>query len=304
MEQERAMQRYLITGATGFIGQALCQRLAGSGAQITALTRNPSAAARVLPPGTRCIASVTELHIDEYINAVINLAGEPIAAARWSSARKALLERSRIDLTRDLVAWMGRAATPPRVLVSASAVGFYGDQGDAVVTEGSAPHDEYSHRLCAAWEAAALEAQIIGVRTAILRIGLVIGPDGGFLQRLLPLFKAGLGGPIGNGKQWMSWIHREDLLRLIEAIVAREDLAGVFNATAPAPVNSREFARTLGRVLHRPALLPAPAFAFRLAFGEMSRLLLTGQRVMPQRALDAGFEFRFARLEDALRTSE
>jgi len=295
------MQQYLITGATGFVGQALCRRLAESGVQITALTRNPARAARLLPPGTRCVATLGELAVDTTLDAVINLAGEAIAAARWSTARKALLEGSRIDLTRELVGWMGRATTAPRVFISASAVGFYGEQGDALVTETSTPHDEYTHRLCAAWEAAAAEARAVGVRTAILRIGLVIGPDGGFMQRMLPLFKAGLGGPIGDGKQWMSWIHREDLLRLIETIIAREDLAGAFNATAPAPVRNREFAQTLGRVLHRPAVLPAPAVAFRLAFGEMSRLLLTGQRVLPQRAIEAGFEFRFAQLDAALR---
>jgi uncharacterized protein (TIGR01777 family) len=238
---------------------------------------------------------------NEPIDAVINLAGEPIAEGRWSAARKRRLEDSRIALTQDLVRWMAQASPRPAALISASAIGFYGDQGDAPVTEDSAPHSEYTHELCAAWEQAAFAARTHGIRTAVLRIGLVVGPGGGFLARMLPPFRLGLGGPIGSGRQWMSWIHREDLLGMIDFLLAHAELDGVFNATAPHPATSRDFARTLGRVLHRPALLPAPALAFRAAFGEMSRLLLTGQRVLPARALEAGFRFRFPELEPALR---
>jgi hypothetical protein len=196
---------------------------------------------------------------------------------------------------------MGSRGQRPAVFLSASAIGYYGDQGDATVTEDSAPHAEYTHTLCAGWEAAAHEAQALGIRTAILRIGLVLGPGGGFLARLLPPFRLGLGGPVGSGRQWMSWIHREDLLGIIDLLLARDELRGAFNATAPAPVTSREFARALGRVLHRPAVLPLPAFVLKAALGEMSRLLLTGQRVLPARALEAGYVFRFTELEDALK---
>lgn len=299
--KDTAMRHYLITGGTGFVGTALCARLASRGERLTVLTRDRAAAARALPEGTMLIGGFDELGGSERFDAVINLAGEPIAEGRWSHKRKARLESSRIDLTQALVAWLARAAHKPAVLVSGSAIGFYGDQGDIVVTESTAPHEEYTHRLCAAWEDAALAARDAGIRTAIVRIGLVLGPDGGFLQRLLLPFKLGAGGPIGSGKQWMSWIHRDDLIGLIEFLVEHETLDGPFNATAPRPVTNAEFSRTLGKVLKRPAVLPAPAIAFKLAFGEMSRLLLTGQKVLPARAQDAGFSFRFGELEPALR---
>ncbi len=295
------MQRYLVTGGTGFVGHALCQRLVHHGAALTVLSRNPARASSLLPAGIRTVGSLDQLAPTEHFDVVVNLAGEPIAAKRWSAKRKRVLEASRIDLTRKLVDWMLASSRPPRVFVSASAIGYYGDQGERTVTEDSEPHLEYSHQLCAAWEAAALRAADAGIRTALLRIGLVVGPTGGFLARMLLPFRLGLGGPIGSGRQWMSWIHRNDLLRLIALLVEREDLAGVFNATAPTPVTGREFADTLGRVLRRPAFLPAPALAFRLVFGEMSRLLLTGQRVLPLRAAAAGFQFEFPDLESALR---
>lgn len=290
----------LLTGGTGFIGAALCRSLAATGATLTVLSRDPARAARVLPPGTRCIASLAELRVQDAFDAVINLAGEPIAAARWSPARKRLLAESRTGLTRDLVGWMARAERRPGVLLSASAIGFYGDQGDTLLMEESAPRFEYQHELCREWEEAALQAQAIGVRTVVLRIGLVIGRQGGFLQRMLPPFRMGLGGPVGHGRQWMSWVHRDDVLGMIAWLLAREDLQGVFNATAPSPVTSREFARALGEVLHRPAVLPLPAPALKLAFGEMSTLLLTGQRVLPARAEREGYRFRFADIRSAL----
>jgi hypothetical protein len=290
----------LITGGTGFIGSALCRSLAGAGAALTVLSREPARAARVLPPGTRCIASLAELRVQDAFDAVINLAGEPIAVARWSPARKRLLADSRIALTRDLVSWMARAERRPDVVLSASAIGFYGDQGDTLLMEESVPRLEYQHELCRDWEEAALQAQALGVRTAVLRIGLVIGRDGGFLQRMLPPFRMGLGGPVGHGRQWMSWVHRDDVLGMIAWLLAREDLQGVFNATAPAPVTSRQFAQALGEVLHRPAVLPLPAAVLKLAFGEMSTLLLTGQRVLPARAEREGYRFRFADIRSAL----
>jgi uncharacterized protein (TIGR01777 family) len=290
----------LVTGGTGFIGKALCQRLAATGAGLTVLSRDPASATRRLPPGTRCIASLAELGPKDAFDAVINLAGEPIAAARWSPARKELLAASRIGLTQELVAWMARAERRPAVLLSASAIGFYGDQGDTLLMEESLPRREYQHELCRGWEEAALQAQPLGVRTVVLRIGLVIGRDGGFLQRMLPPFRMGLGGPVGNGRQWMSWVHCDDVLGMIEWLLEREDLQGVFNATAPSPVSSLGFARALGEVLHRPALLPLPAPVLKLVFGEMSTLLLTGQRVLPARAEREGYRFRFPDIRSAL----
>lgn len=295
------MQHYLITGATGFIGGALCAKLAAAGARLSALSRDPERARALLPAGTRIVAGLGQLG-DAPVDAVINLAGAPIADRRWSAARKRVLEQSRIGFTRELVDWMQKRSPRPAVLVSASAIGFYGDQGDELVTEQGAPNDEFQHRLCRDWEQAAFEATAHGIRTCALRIGLVIGPGGGFMQRLLLPFRLGLGGPISNGRQWMSWIHRDDLLAMIRQLLEREDSSGVYNGTAPAPVTSREFATTLGRVLHRPALLPLPAPLLRLALGEMACLLLAGQRVIPQRFLDAGFRFRHAELESALRS--
>lgn len=295
------MGRYVITGGSGFIGQALCRRLATTGATIEVLSRDPARAARVLPSGTHIVSRLEDLRHEVPIDAVVNLAGEPIADRRWTATRKQRLRDSRIAVTDALVDWMRELDPRPGTLLSASAVGFYGDQGDVAVTEGSPPHEEFTHELCADWEQSASRARALGIRVTIARIGLVIGPDGGFLQRLLPAFRFGLGGPIGSGRQWMSWIHRDDLLSLFEWLLTHRNVVGVFNATAPNPVTSAQFAHTLGRVLHRPALLPLPEFVLRTAFGEMSRLLLTGQRVLPARVLDAGFTFRFPDLESALR---
>jgi hypothetical protein len=294
------MRHYLVTGGTGFIGRALCAELAAAGDRLSVLSRDPERARALLPAGARIVARLEELG-DEPVDAVINLAGAPIADRRWSAARKRVLEQSRVALTRALVQWMQGRSPRPAVLVSASAIGFYGAQGDVIVTEQGAAHDEYQHRLCRDWEQAALEATAHGIRCCVLRIGLVIGPGGGFMQRLLLPFRLGLGGPIGNGRQWMSWIHRDDLLAMIRLLVEGEASSGVYNGTAPAPVTSREFAATLGRVLHRPAVLPLPAPLLRLALGEMACLLLGGQRVIPQRFLDASFRFRYPDLESALR---
>lgn len=294
-------RRYLITGGSGFIGSALCRKLAASGAAIDVLSRDPARAARLLPGQARIVSRLDDLQPDSPIDAVINLAGEPIADRRWNSRRRQQLLDSRIALTDELVDWIETLQPRPRVLLSASAVGFYGDQGNITVSEDSLPHAEFQHELCARWEQSAAVARELGLRVVIARIGLVVGPGGGFLRRLLPPFRLGLGGPIGSGRQWMSWIHRDDLLALFEWLLSRSDLDGAFNATAPTPVTNREFAQTLGRVLHRPAVLPLPAFALRAAFGEMSRLLLTGQRVLPARAVAAGFTFRFPDLESALR---
>lgn len=295
------MTRYMITGGSGFIGNALCRKLVASGAAVDVLSRDPARTARLLPAGTRIVNRLDDLRPDGPIDAVINLAGEPIADRRWSPGRRQQLLDSRIALTDELVDWIETLQPRPRVLLSASAVGFYGDQGDIIVNEDSPPHAEFQHELCAHWEQSAVIARELGLRVVIVRIGLVVGPGGGFLRRLLPPFRLGLGGPIGSGRQWMSWIHRDDLLALFEWLLARSDLDGAFNATAPTPVSNREFAQTLGRVLHRPAVLPLPAFVLRTAFGEMSRLLLTGQRVLPARAVAAGFTFRFSDLESALR---
>ena len=246
------------------------------------------------------LADLAELSATDYFDALINLAGMPIADRRWSEQRKQLLWESRVTLTEQLVAYINRADVKPDVLVSGSAVGYYGDRGEEVVDEESDGGDDFAHRLCAAWEEAALQAEQAGVRVALLRTGLVIGPDGGFLARMLLPFKLGLGGRLGDGQQWMSWIHRDDLIAMIERLLNSPHLHGPFNGTAPEPVTNQLFSQTLAKLFHRPALLPVPAWLLKTALGELSILLLGGQRVMPGRFQDDGFHFRFETLESAL----
>jgi len=278
----------------------LCRQLSGTGASLTVLSRREGSAATSLPEGTRIIGSLAELDADDRFDAVINLAGESIAGARWTARRKALLEASRIGITDALLGWMASARHKPRVFLSGSAIGFYGDQGDQPLTEESPANPDYAHALCRRWEQAATAAQASGIRTIIVRIGLVAGAKGGFLKQMAPPFYIGAGGKIGSGAQWMSWIHKRDLINMMLFLLHQPEAQGVFNGTAPEPVTNKVFAQTLGRALHRPAWLPAPAIAFKLAFGEMAELLLTGQRVLPTRALAAGFQFEYPTLKQAL----
>lgn len=235
-------------------------------------------------------------------DAVINLAGEPLAAGRWTDARKQRFRASRIGITEQIHAWIAQqpAEQRPRVLVSGSAVGYYGERGDAVLTEADGPGDDFSATLCRDWEAAAMAIAALGPRVSCVRTGIVLDRDGGALARMLPAFRLGGGGPFGNGRHWMSWIHRADMVGLLQWLLEHGQ-AGAYNATAPTPVTNAEFARTLAGTLHRPALLALPAGVLRLGFGEMADLLLVSQRVLPQRALDAGFQFQYVRLDAALR---
>jgi hypothetical protein len=292
--------RILITGGTGFIGAHLCGQLLEAGHQLVVFSRRPEQVESLCGQAVEAIGSLDEITPQSEFDAVINLAGEPIADKRWSARRKQLLMESRLETTRKLVQAVAAMHRPPSCLINASAVGFYGDQGDRPVDESTPPHEEFSHELCRLWEQAANKAAEYGVRVCIVRIGLVVGPGGGFVSRMLPAFKLGLGGPLGNGRQWMSWVHRSDLVRLFEWLLTHDQARGVYNGTAPNPVTNREFTRTLAKVLHRPACLPMPAFAAKALFGEMSRLLLTGQRVYPKRVTDAGFEFNYPQLQAAL----
>lgn len=291
----------LVTGGTGFIGQALCRHLLERGHRLTVVSRQASERVKALCGcGVARIAGFTGLDPRTRFDAIINLAGESIAAERWTDARKQVLWDSRVTLTGELVDFIRRAETKPAVLVSGSAVGYYGNAGDTPLNEDSAPLDDFGHHLCAAWEQAAWRAADAGVRVCLVRTGLVVGRGGGFLARMLPPFRLGLGGPMGDGRQWMSWIHRDDQIAAIEFLLEHAELSGIFNATAPNPVTNREFSRALGRALRRPALLPAPAPALRLVLGELAELLLGGQRVLPKRLLQAGFQFRYPELEMAL----
>ncbi|HKL53936.1 MAG TPA: TIGR01777 family oxidoreductase [Wenzhouxiangellaceae bacterium] len=291
--------RILITGATGFIGQPLCRELADKDHELLAVSRSPDEARDKLPEGTDIQANISDF-IDAAPEAVINLAGEPIAEGRWTDEKKRRIVESRVDITRAIVELCGKAENPPNVLVSASAMGYYGDQGDREVTEDTPPNHEFVHEICDRWESEARKAEACGARVAIARIGLVLDQGGGMLARTLTPFKLGLGGRLGDGTQYMPWIHREDMVRVLIFLLERDELSGPFNASAPNPVTNAEFTQALANALHRPAVLPAPAIALKLAFGEMSRLLLTGAKMLPKRLEEAGFEFRYAELKEAL----
>lgn len=290
----------LLTGGTGLIGRALCRYWQGQGHQLSVWTRRPDQVAALCGPQVRAIKTLQELD-QTPVDAVINLAGAPIADRPWTHKRKALLWSSRITLSETLLAWLETLERKPRVLVSGSAVGWYGDGGERELTEESPPvSEDFASQLCIAWEETALRAEALGIRVVLVRTGLVLSADGGFLSRLLLPFKLGLGGPIGNGRQWMPWIHINDQIALIDFLVHQDEARGPYNACAPNPLRNREFARSLGRVLHRPALIPLPAFFLRLALGELSLLLLGGQRAVPARLLEAGFTFQFTDLPAAL----
>jgi uncharacterized protein len=289
--------RVLLTGGTGFIGASLNRALRGAGHAVTVVSRDP---------GRVTSSAVSWDRVGEVVrgaDALVNLAGAPIAGARWTAAQKQRIRESRVTATRALVDAAGAAATPPAVLVSASAVGYYGPRGDEPLDESAPAGEGFLADVCRAWEVEAERAETLGMRVVRLRIGVVLGPGGGALARMQAPFRAFVGGPLGSGRQWMSWIHVDDVAGLILGALGSERYRGPVNATAPRPVTNREFCATLGRTLARPSWLPAPAFALRLAFGEMADMLLTGQRVVPRAAEQSGYRWRYPELLTALRAS-
>lgn len=288
----------LITGASGFIGSQLVNLLAGEH-QLTILSRHPSTTRQSLGANHQYLTSLNDIDDLNHFDAVVNLAGEPIVAKRWSKRQKQVICTSRWNITARLSQLIKQSTNPPKVMVSGSAIGFYGRQGEHPLDETSQPHIEFSHEICSTWEQLAQDAASDKTRVCIIRIGIVLG-QGGALAKMLPPFKLGLGGPIGHGRQGMSWIHIDDVIALIDFLLNQENCQGIFNATAPHPVSNGEFAKTLGKVLNRPALLTTPPLALRLAMGEMSELLTEGQFVIPKRALAAGFTFKYSELEAAL----
>ncbi len=289
----------LVTGATGFIGTRLVASLAETGHHVIALVRNRARAEALAAPVT-LITSLDQLPSDTRIDAIVNLAGEPIGNALWTAAKRRRIIASRLTMTADVVSLIARLDTKPSVLVSGSAIGWYGLWQDQVLTESAKSHDCFSHELCEAWENAAKAAEAHGVRVACLRIGLVLGTEGGFITRMLTPFEFGLGGPIGSGKQWMSWIERDDLIRLIAHVIARKEISGPINATAPIPVTNSKFTAELAHRLHRPALFRIPDALLRKLGGDFAcELLLGGQRVLPNKALSDGFVFRHETLRSA-----
>ena len=293
-------QTILVTGATGFIGSRLVESLIAGGHCVVALTRDPQKAARLGAP-IRILTALDQIGEEERIDAVINLAGESLGGGLWTASRRKAVLASRLQMTEGVVALIGRLRTKPAVLVNASAIGWYGLQDDEQLTEDSTGRDCFCRDVCVAWEAAARKAEP-HVRVVRLRIGLVLGTEGGLLSRFLMPFEFGAGGPIGSGRQWMSWITRDDLVRLIAHVIVTPQLSGAVNGTAPEPARNRAFGRALGQALHRPALLPLPALPLRLLGGDFAKeLMLGGQRVLPGKALASGFCFRHPRLEEALK---
>jgi uncharacterized protein len=299
--------KILVTGATGFVGRALVARLLQEGRVVSAWVRSVDRARTLLGPGLELLpAEGGQNALRAAVrgaDAVINLAGEPIFARRWSEERRTELVESRVFLTAGLVDAMEDEPRRPSVMVSASAVGYYGDRGEERLGEKSGPGSDFLARLCADWENAALRAKKLGVRVVTPRFGLVLGPGGGILSRLVPLFRKGLGGRLGSGEQFAAWIQLEDLLRLICLATVDDRFEGAINAVAPGPVTNSELTRAVARAVDRPAFLPLPAMALRLALGEAAQALLASQRVMPDELERLGFEHRFGDLDAALSAS-
>jgi uncharacterized protein len=298
------LMRVFLTGATGFLGSALVARLRGEGYTISAWVRSIERArsrlgadVELVPVAAGFDAMTAAVSRSD---AIINLAGEPLIGKRWTTARRRELEASRVQVTQDLIRAIAAASARPRVLVSGSAVGWYGDRGDERLTEGSSPGDDFLAQLCRNWESAATAAEASGVRVVLSRTGVVLGREGGALVQMLPPFKLGVGGPIGSGRQFMPWIHVSDFTSFVAAALGDERYRGPINAVAPAEATSRVFAAALGRALGRPAVLPAPAFALRLIFGEAATVLLASQRVEPRALRERGFAFAFPDLDRAL----
>lgn len=289
-----AHKTIVVTGATGFVGRKLTLQLLEKGYDVRVFTRNIQKAKKALPLPVTFYSSLSPSLFKD-AHAVIHLAGEPIAERRWSPEVKEAILLSRTKSTKDLIDAINRAENPPQIMIGTSAIGFYGDRGDETLTEDSTPADSYLADVCKQWEAA--YEGFIG-RKVLLRVGIVLG-YGGALEKMLPPFRLGVGGKLASGKQWMSWIHIDDLVR--EYVFALENnLSGIFNAVAPKPVTNTEFTRELATTLARPAFFPVPAFVIKLLFGEMSTVLLSSQRVSSQKMSDAGFSFRYPSLKLAL----
>jgi uncharacterized protein (TIGR01777 family) len=304
VQNSEAGMRIVLVGGTGFIGRAMVQVWAQQH-QVVVLTREVAKARERLPEAVECVQWDGQ-NLGEWVSALegadglVNLAGEPIAQ-RWTPAVKQRLRQSRVQPTRLLVEAIGQLRTPPTTLLQASAIGIYDQNPTLEVDETSPPGKGFLAELGVEWEEAARPAESAGVRVCWMRIGIVLGRGGGALEKMLPAFRVGLGGPIGSGQQWLSWIHLDDVVGAAMFLLERSDLKGAFNFTAPHPVTMNEFARTLAKVLERPALVRVPGFALRMLLGEMAEAVLQGSCVLPRRLLGAGYMFRYPELEAALK---
>jgi uncharacterized protein len=293
--------RVFITGATGFIGRELTARLRGAGHQVTAWVRDESKARGLLGPEVGLVSASAGL--GEPIaktDAVINLAGEPVSAGRWTASRKQAIVESRVKLTSAIASAIAQSPSRPAVFISASAVGYYGDRGDEMVEDDAPPGNDFLATVCRSWEAAALEAAKSGVRVFIPRIGIVLGADGGALTRMVMPFRVGMGGPLGSGHQYVPWIHLDDQIAVMIAALEDQRMSGPMISAAPNPVTSGELAKAIGAVLHRASFMPVPTIALRILLGEAAALVLTGQRVHPRRLEQSGFTWRYPRIAVAL----
>ena len=290
----------LMTGGTGFIGRALVNSLLKEGHKVTVLSRTPDSVNKIIGNKLTTLSNLDQLSSEHSFQVIINLAGAPIFDNHWSETRKKVIRDSRIKLTEQLLAYIERAGVKPELLISGSAIGYYGDQGNSVLNEASPVHPDFSQRLCADWESTAQQAERFGVRVCLIRTGLVLAYDGGLLQRMLRPFNLGLGGILGNGQQWMSWIHRDDWISIAKIMINNHTMQGAYNATAPHPATNNDFTKILAQHLKRPALLPVPAWLLKLLLGERSDLVLASQRVLPERLLAEGFSFQYPELLSAL----
>jgi hypothetical protein len=298
--------RVLISGVTGFIGTPLAEVLDASGHEVWGLSRDPDAARKKVPQladafAWNPVAQQPAAAALAGVNAVVHLAGESVAG-RWTERKQQRIQDSRIIGTRNLVKAF-ETPSRPAVLVSSSAIGYYGERGDTELTEEHRPGNDFLANVCQKWEHEAERAENLGVRVVRVRTGIVLAPGGGALQAMLPPFKMGVGGPMGSGRQWWSWIHRHDLVAIMQRAVQDESMQGVYNGTAPTPMRQKEFGKVLGKVLRRPAFMPTPAFALKLLLGGFSTELLSSKRVLPERLEQAGFQFRHPDLEGALRAA-
>ncbi len=297
--------RILITGGTGLIGRALIENLSSADHQMVVLSRNP-ARVQGMPPDVRLVqwdarTAAGWAEFADGAGAIVNLAGAGVADARWTAERKRTIRQSRLDAGAAVVEAVEQAGQKPGVVVQASAVGYYGPRGAEDITESAAPGDDFLAKVCIDWEASTAPVEAAGVRRAVIRIGIVLSPEGGALPRMMLPFKLFVGGPLGSGRQPFPWVHIEDVARAIRFLIETPETNGAFTLTAPTPPTNAEFSRALGRAMGRPMWLPVPGFALRLLFGEMAQTLLSGQRAVPERLQAAGFTFHFSGAEAALR---
>ena len=289
-----------ITGGTGFIGQALIHQLKEH--KITVLTRTPKKAAALFPSSVQCCSKWEDLPDFNDIDAVINLAGEPILEKRWSEKQKKRIRNSRLDITQKTVNQIQNAASPPRVFISGSAVGYYGDQGDAILEEDKHIASQgFSQRLCADWETIALSAKSSQTRVCLLRTGIVLGKNGGALKKMLIPYQLGLGGPLGKGTQYVSWIHIDDMVDGILHLLFSKNAQGPFNFTAPNPVTQKQWSQILAKTLHRPHVFFIPCFVLQCLYGEGAEVLLESQRAVPYALEKSGYVFQHIKIEEALK---